>query len=329
MATTITAEVLASFQDKRGTLTPLQYGRDMESEALKKYVEYQNNLSHININIQAVGLIVSQEKVFLGASPDSFVSCDCCGDGVVEIKCPESLRPTPTNPTPSVLSAHCLTKVNGTMHLSMQHNYYSQVQGLLAICGKLCDFVVYNRTDIFVERISFNDTYWMEMQDCLVDFFITYMIPELVTHVNRPSHIVQRVKQKYTVKCSQVPVADQICADVAIHDVACNEVIGIVNNDFSGACLESTITVLEDVSISQDLSENVNPKSYCPCCKKLCEDEARQFIWQSILCETCGFWFHMKCVKMTRKKVNGLEGKEFLCVSCKLAMKVLKSKKPL
>lgn len=38
------------------------------------------------------GLFVDQTAPFLGASPDALVHCICCGNGIVEVKCPWSAR---------------------------------------------------------------------------------------------------------------------------------------------------------------------------------------------------------------------------------------------
>ena len=36
----------------------------------------------------AAGLVVNPKYPYLGATPDGWVGCDCCGIGIVEIKCP-------------------------------------------------------------------------------------------------------------------------------------------------------------------------------------------------------------------------------------------------
>lgn len=43
---------------------------------------------HTNFTICDAGLFISTERPYIGASPDAIVACDCCGRGVVEIKCP-------------------------------------------------------------------------------------------------------------------------------------------------------------------------------------------------------------------------------------------------
>ena len=38
------------------------------------------------------GFYISQEEPFLGATTDSLIHCDYCGDGCLEIKCPFTVR---------------------------------------------------------------------------------------------------------------------------------------------------------------------------------------------------------------------------------------------
>ena len=43
---------------------------------------------HEDFTIEETGLFIDPDLPYLGASPDSIVSCTCCGKGVVEVKCP-------------------------------------------------------------------------------------------------------------------------------------------------------------------------------------------------------------------------------------------------
>lgn len=47
---------------------------------------------HVNFEIRDSGLVINPKYPFLGASPDAVPSCHCCGDIVVEIKCPYCQR---------------------------------------------------------------------------------------------------------------------------------------------------------------------------------------------------------------------------------------------
>ena len=43
---------------------------------------------HEDFTIEKTGLFIDPDLPYLGASPDSNVSCTCCGKGVFEVKCP-------------------------------------------------------------------------------------------------------------------------------------------------------------------------------------------------------------------------------------------------
>ena len=43
---------------------------------------------HMNFKVRSTGFVISSDYPFLGVSPDGLVSCDCCGEWLVEIKCP-------------------------------------------------------------------------------------------------------------------------------------------------------------------------------------------------------------------------------------------------
>ena len=58
-----------------------------EATARKQYVA-QHSQRHTNLQVQLCGLHISTDHPNLAASPDGIVSCDCCGEGLVEIKCP-------------------------------------------------------------------------------------------------------------------------------------------------------------------------------------------------------------------------------------------------
>ena len=90
-----------------------------------------------------------QNKSFIGASPDVVASCSCCGKGVLEIKCPCSIA----NQIPSESN---LTNLRKTA-VVISHPYYSQVQTQMGVTGRRwCEFLVYTRHGIHLERIMFD-----------------------------------------------------------------------------------------------------------------------------------------------------------------------------
>ena len=64
-----------------------KYGVEHEDIARKEYAQRMSKM-HTDFAISATGLIIDPLYPFMGASPDAVVSCTCCGNGVLEVKCP-------------------------------------------------------------------------------------------------------------------------------------------------------------------------------------------------------------------------------------------------
>ena len=63
----------------------------MEQHAIEKCIS-ENKRLHKNFNVSESGLVLIVENLFIGASPDSNVDCSCCGGGLLEVKCPSSIK---------------------------------------------------------------------------------------------------------------------------------------------------------------------------------------------------------------------------------------------
>ena len=66
------------------------------------------SMTHAEFEVEATGLHVNPKYPYLGASPDGLVTCACCGNGLLEVKCPYSVRNSP--PT---CAAYLHTSENG------------------------------------------------------------------------------------------------------------------------------------------------------------------------------------------------------------------------
>ena len=84
----------------------LSWGRDKEQLALLAYFNTFSDPDfigdslcinplvnlHTDFEIKELGMMLKQNKSWFAAWPDSFVSCSCCGKGIVEVKCPLALK---------------------------------------------------------------------------------------------------------------------------------------------------------------------------------------------------------------------------------------------
>ena len=105
----------------------LKKGRELEPVALKLY-ENVNGEKHINMVVTKTGLHIHPKHLYIAATPDSLVTCECCGDGTVEIKCAVSLMQKDYKSWADVAILpnylyHCGSKI----HLKQSSGYYYQV----------------------------------------------------------------------------------------------------------------------------------------------------------------------------------------------------------
>ncbi|ESO95360.1 hypothetical protein LOTGIDRAFT_160492 [Lottia gigantea] len=163
----------------------VQWGIDKEGQAREQYKKIKKAI-HKVFEIQPTGLTLCGSHAFLGASSDGKVTE---GDnvGVLEIKCPYSLKGTLINKKeiPEIMTmgdkAFCLENTNTGQRLRHSHKYYAQVQGEMAIMGlPWCDFVVWTeaeKNNICIERINFDASYVTKMMPKLLAFYMEHIYP--------------------------------------------------------------------------------------------------------------------------------------------------------
>ena len=158
------------------TTEAVQYGIESEERAVKLYLREMQQQG-FNLKVEEVGLLVSREKPYLGASLDRIVTNmdQNCKWGM-EIKSPFSKAGMDVDEA-CKSKTFCLEKIpNGTIRLKRNHDYYIQVQGQL-YCSNLdlkgIIFVVYFGEDKppFIENIFFDASCWNEYLPKIDYFF--------------------------------------------------------------------------------------------------------------------------------------------------------------
>jgi len=107
----------------------MKYGLAMENHVKKVY---QSKIAkfHKDLQIEESGLVVSQSHLWIAVSPDLIIQCSCHGRGIVEIKCPDSIR----NENPNAENyKHLMRDCNNNMVLKQSSEYHYQIQGQMAI----------------------------------------------------------------------------------------------------------------------------------------------------------------------------------------------------
>ena len=100
----------------------IRYGISNEAKAANKYAEYMTGIGH-DVQVLECGFVVSSTMPWLAASPDRKVIDKIFGFGLVEIKCPYSLRHLTPEGACADPSFYCQL-VNGRPELKKDHPYY-------------------------------------------------------------------------------------------------------------------------------------------------------------------------------------------------------------
>ena len=164
----------------------IKWGIDHESDGRTEYIRQMTDL-HQQFKCIDAGLVINPLFPHLGASPDGFTECKCCGKGILELKCPfsckEGIPDDLIGKRGSFMTQHGLMKT---------HKYFTQVQGQLSVCNReFCDFVVWTPQKTTIQRIYQDYSFIEKLLKKLTSFFVDYMLPELLTH-----HIQQPFSNK-------------------------------------------------------------------------------------------------------------------------------------
>ena len=84
----------------------IRWGRVNEERAFKEYEAFMLE-THVNFTVRHSGLCLHADYPFLGASPDGVTNCQCCGEGLLEIKCTFKYRHVHPNTIRDIV--RCLT----------------------------------------------------------------------------------------------------------------------------------------------------------------------------------------------------------------------------
>ena len=141
---------------------------------------------HINFQIMKCGVFINKECPWLHATPDFLCSCDCCGEGCGDVKCPISIENCDFESYVSK-SSSCLSKDDsGRFLVKKDHAYYYQTQQqLFTVKRKYCDFIVCAFDDngtanFFNQRIFPDDEHWNSILPKLTKFWRTCILPEVL-----------------------------------------------------------------------------------------------------------------------------------------------------
>ena len=181
------------FRYKAGRITASRYrqvlhrtsattwGCQHESDAIARYRERCPHSMMTSVRIVRCSFYISRVHSFIGASPDALVQCNCCGEGVVEVKCPFCPRDKIIQDACECPHSFCLETVGDQRQLKVDHPHYWQCQ-IQMFCTErsYCDFVLWTEEDIHTERILFNKALIEDTISTAKEFHVKCVLPELL-----------------------------------------------------------------------------------------------------------------------------------------------------
>ena len=260
----------------------MEKGRIWEEKAFMKYRKVMEMEKHSKLSVTKSGLIIS-EDVILGASPDGFVSCECHGKGVLEIKSATKFEDKDPNEK-EVIENLPYIKPDGK-EMKKSHKYHSQVQFQMGITGRSwCHLVVFTpkcmeaNVKPLIVYVKFDKKLFEKLVKASVKFWYQHLLPEIIE-----KKIFTQMKQE----------------SVSTHDKKGSSIKG-----------DHMYALSSDGNNASD--------SNCPICHTLCKDEEEvtSFSERSIGCDSCNAWFHFVCVQMTAKKLKEIGEGNWYCVLC-------------
>lgn len=156
--------------------TAMKHGIHYETVAKEK-LEKQ-----LNINVKECGILIDQDNIYLGSSPDGLID----DDGMIEIKCPYGSFGLKVDDQIISRKITCYSvdrKTKEITGVNKNHEYYYQIQGQLNIFKRnYCLFVHYtgDDQDLKISRVERDQTFWeTKMLPALKQFFFAHYLPEL------------------------------------------------------------------------------------------------------------------------------------------------------
>ena len=275
---------LVGYTKLNPNLPALKHGRTAEPNAIHKYRSVLKTKGHTQVKISQCGLFIDTQKIYLGASPDSVVRC-CCGEGILEVKCPLSRNPT----VPSSDNVSYLILKDGEQVLKRSHKYYDQVQGQLAITGKAwCDFFVYTRHGYVMQRIYPDKKYWASLASNLEFFYHHYVAPELVTRE----------------LLSSISFIDESPLRIDSESPPCMSNPKDMPNGRRKRKGEGSV-------LGRPSKRKSKPIYICGKCSFICKQPGTELIESSRTCRKCHQWYHISCIDKNDSKKTS-----WMCEKC-------------
>ena len=303
----------------------VHHGCKHEASAIRAFEESMKK-THVNFKVVKCGLFINQEHPWMHATPDFLCSCDCCGQGCGEIKCPLCIENCDFD-SYVLKPSSCLKKNSDEQFILLStHEYYYQVQQQL-FTTKLnyCYFVVCavdsNELMLVPQRILPDKDHWSNVVPKLQKFWRICVLPEVLARwytrrvnlsedgaplANAVCYCRQETEED-TVKC-----CNPHCAIQQFH-LSCLGIDAIPKTWYCPKC-RTLLQFKRGGSKQQSasiISEALKMNSICTC--QTVPDKKDKLVKCTNMNCTNGKFFHLSCLGRKRMPNNS---KFWLCPEC-------------
>ena len=153
-----------------------RWGTENECAAREQF-KVVMKAQHSNFSISVSGLVINTQYPHLGASPDGVTMCECCGKGVVELKCPYSARDYTVHES----ALDYVEYAADSIRLKKEHSYFYQVQTQIFLCqAQFAHFAVWTPKGIHIERVEPCVEFFHGVVAKVQPFYLRVILPELI-----------------------------------------------------------------------------------------------------------------------------------------------------
>ena len=144
-----------------------RYGVDSKGAARAMYLQQAGD-THGNprsVRIELCGLIIDENYPLIAASPNALITCDCCPDGVLQVKCTYKHRNTHPRDIPYRDRKYDL-HYNRQGYLALRPSsrwYYQAIANIGVTKRAYCDLVAYTDAGIAIIRVNRDQATYYEL----------------------------------------------------------------------------------------------------------------------------------------------------------------------
>lgn len=136
---------------------------------------------HDEFRYNMCGLIINPRIPYFAGSNDGLISCECHGNGCLEIKC---LKVMESNSSFEVLTndPYNILKKHGSKYaLERSHEFFYQIQFQINLIGlKFCDLVLWSPMELLLMRVEPDLSFWEKAMNKALTFHEKVVMPELL-----------------------------------------------------------------------------------------------------------------------------------------------------